>query len=253
MSLFYNGTKHGPSLQDQSSQLFLYFASVIGSGKNFVHDYNWIVQLFSRNPLYRLILFRLRPLFQAKFKSSESQIVASLKKPSVFSSKDPTYTCALSITAVQNITQEMKSSPSSLRSPSGGALTVCNDDGAPTAPRARHGHKFDFGTGQTLPLILFGFSTRDVSRLFRFSKRVEIDLHSQYIHHGFGVLSDLWWESGFTRPDWNGCARICNYLCGSHFSKLVLYQTAFWTKLTFFPFIPFFLRLIRWNLHGSTK
>lgn len=33
MSLFYNGSKIGPSLQDQSSKLFLYFASVIGSGK----------------------------------------------------------------------------------------------------------------------------------------------------------------------------------------------------------------------------
>lgn len=116
--------------------------------------------------------------------------MASLKKTSVLSSKDPTYTCALSKTAVQNITQEKKSSPSLLRSPSGGALIDCNDDGAPTAPRARHGRKFDFGTGQTLPLILFGFSTLDVSQLFRFSKRVEIDLR-QSIHHGFGVLSDL--------------------------------------------------------------
>lgn len=119
--------------------------------------------------------------------------MASIKKPSVLSYKDPTYTSALSKTAVQNITQEKKSSPSLLRSPSGGALTGCNDDGAPTAPRARHGRKFDFGTGQTLQLILFGSGTRDVSRLFRFSKRVEIDL-CQSIHHtgfGFGVLSDL--------------------------------------------------------------
>lgn len=51
MSLFCNGINNWPSLQDQSSKLFLYFASVIGSGKNFVHDYNLIVYLFSRNPL----------------------------------------------------------------------------------------------------------------------------------------------------------------------------------------------------------